>query len=73
MAANQDIERPASRTMYLECARRDGEALVQDGIQLQSLGRRLLKYTTVPGAMCGSVLTGSRGTRGHHLVLKEEP
>ena len=35
VAANQDIERPASRAMYLECARRDGEALVRDGIQLR--------------------------------------
>jgi len=38
VAANQEIKGPASGAMYLECARRDGEALVEDGIQLQSLG-----------------------------------
>jgi hypothetical protein len=46
--ANQEIKGPASGAMYLECARRDGEALVQDGIQPQNLGGRLLNYTTVP-------------------------
>jgi hypothetical protein len=38
VAANQEIEGPSSGAMYLECPRRDGEALVQDGIQLESLG-----------------------------------
>jgi hypothetical protein len=32
VAANQEIKGPATGPMYLECARRDGEALVPDGI-----------------------------------------
>jgi hypothetical protein len=48
VTANQEIKGPASGAMYLECANRDGEALVQDGIQLHSLGGRLLKYTPLP-------------------------
>jgi hypothetical protein len=47
VAANQEIKGPASGAMYLECARRNGEALVQDRIQLQSPGWRLLEYTPV--------------------------
>src|SRR5690242_13072985 len=34
VAANQEIKGPASAATYLECACRDGEALVQDGIQV---------------------------------------
>jgi hypothetical protein len=36
MAANQEIKGPASGAAYLERARRDDEAFVQDGIQLQA-------------------------------------
>jgi hypothetical protein len=45
VAANQEIKGPASGATNLKRARRNGEALVRDRIQLQALGGGLLAYT----------------------------
>jgi hypothetical protein len=49
VAANQEIKGPATGPMYLECARRDGEALVPDGIHTAQPWWETLKvyYCTV--------------------------
>jgi len=67
MTANQEIKGPASGAVYLEGACRDGEALVQHGIQLQSLGGGLLKYTSVSRPMRGSALTGAAAHVDDHV------